>query len=718
MVLRMAASYPGQDRVVALVDMDCFFVQVEQRQNPHLRNKPCAVVQYKSWKGGGIIAVSYEARAYGVTRNMWADDAKKLCPNLLLAQVRESRGKANLTKYREASVEVMGVMSRFAVIERASIDEAYVDLTNAVRERLQKLEGQPISADLLPTTYIEGLPHGPTTAEGTVEKEEMRQTGLCQWLDTLQLGHPASPDLQLTVGAVIVEEMRAAIERQTGFQCSAGISHNKVLAKLACGLNKPNRQTLVSHGSVPQLFSQMPVSKIRNLGGKLGASVVEILGIEYMGELTQFTEAQLQSHFGEKNGSWLYAMCRGIEHDPVKPRQLPKTIGCSKNFPGKTALATRDQVQWWLLQLAQELEERLTKDRNDNDRVATHLVVSIRIQGDTRLSSLRRCCALTHYDAHKMSQDAFAVIRNCNTSGIQTQWSPPLTMLFLSASKFSASTPGSGTDITVFLSSDPSYLPKVPGASSEAKTQGSGPSTKKAPNCLESFFQRAAEKQKGKEASFSSLTATSQTPMTKSPSKPALPFQTSQAKGIEPFFKQKSLEAQKQKQFSNPLVSYSPQKPSSSPQGFPSHSPMDSPGRVPACGEVLNAGPAGAAPVGTTLALSSSHTLASLTTPRSALGVAQEAVPTPRLLDAEDQVPCEQCGSLVPVWEMPEHADYHFALELQKSFGQPQSPPPRMVPTLSPQGKRNLKSPMASSTKRPRAEGMQTLESFFKPLAH
>lgn len=43
----------GQDRVVALVDMDCFFVQVEQRQNPQLRNKPCAVVQYKSWKGGG-----------------------------------------------------------------------------------------------------------------------------------------------------------------------------------------------------------------------------------------------------------------------------------------------------------------------------------------------------------------------------------------------------------------------------------------------------------------------------------------------------------------------------------------------------------------------------------------------------------------------------------------------------------------------------------------
>lgn len=75
-----------------------------------------------------------------------------------------------LLRYREASVEVMGVMSRFAVIERASIDEAYVDLTSAVRERLQKQQGQPISADLLSTTYIEGLPQGSTTAEGTVQK--------------------------------------------------------------------------------------------------------------------------------------------------------------------------------------------------------------------------------------------------------------------------------------------------------------------------------------------------------------------------------------------------------------------------------------------------------------------------------------------------------------------------------------------------------------------
>ena len=53
------------NRVVALVDMDCFYVQVEERDNPSLRGTPCAVVQYKPYRGGGLIAINYEARARG-----------------------------------------------------------------------------------------------------------------------------------------------------------------------------------------------------------------------------------------------------------------------------------------------------------------------------------------------------------------------------------------------------------------------------------------------------------------------------------------------------------------------------------------------------------------------------------------------------------------------------------------------------------------------------
>lgn len=58
--------------------------------------------------------------------------------------------------------------------------------------------------------------------------EELRQRGLQEWLASLSFDNPDCPDLQLTMGAVIVEEMRVAVEAATGFRCSAGISHNKV----------------------------------------------------------------------------------------------------------------------------------------------------------------------------------------------------------------------------------------------------------------------------------------------------------------------------------------------------------------------------------------------------------------------------------------------------------------------------------------------------------
>ncbi|XP_067835457.1 DNA polymerase eta [Heptranchias perlo] len=300
----------GQERVVALVDMDCFYVQVEQRTNPELRGKPCAVVQYKTWQGGSIIAVSYEARAHGVTRGMKGVEARKKCPDLQLARIPEAHGKANLSKYREASAQVMGVMSRFGVIERASIDEAYLDLTAASQEHLRQVEdGWRVPAGLLKTTFVEGI-NQPHPAQGSGDmgdtaalKEEERRAGVQAWLDSLPPHcDQDGPELQLTAGALIVEQMRAAVAAETGYRCSAGISHNKALAKLCCGLNKPDRQTLLPLGSVPRLFDTLPIGKIRNLGGKLGETIAELLNIKYMGQLREFPESQLHAQFGEKTG--------------------------------------------------------------------------------------------------------------------------------------------------------------------------------------------------------------------------------------------------------------------------------------------------------------------------------------------------------------------------------------------------------------------------------
>ena len=65
---------------------------------------------------------------------MRGDDAKEKCPDVNLIYVQENRGKADLTVYREAGAEVIRVLSTFSdALERASIDEAYIDLTETIK---------------------------------------------------------------------------------------------------------------------------------------------------------------------------------------------------------------------------------------------------------------------------------------------------------------------------------------------------------------------------------------------------------------------------------------------------------------------------------------------------------------------------------------------------------------------------------------------------------
>ncbi|NWX25743.1 POLH polymerase, partial [Notiomystis cincta] len=473
------------------------------------------------------------------------------------------------------------------------------------------------------------------------------------------------------------------------------------LAKLACGLNKPNRQTLVSARFVPQLFSQLPVSSIRNLGGKLGTAITDILGVEYIGELTHFSETELQTHFGDKTGSWLYDLCRGIDEEPVKNRYLPQSIGCSKNFPGKSALATQKAVQHWLLQLALELESRLNKDRSQNHRVARQLMVVIRQQGDTRVS---RLCALSRYDAQKMCNDAFALIQSCNMAGAhQAAWSPPLISVQLSASKFSEPVTLS-TGIATFLTGD--TQPDGTATTSQSATSCGKARVKffrspskelrqKPANAIESFFQKAAERQPSQAAAAA----------TSSP--PAAPA-ASAGPGS----------AEHRERAATGLASLHCDL-ESAVKRSPGDAGPASPYERPPCEK-----------------LPSDATQTPSTPPRTLLklqpameGNEQNLPPSPELTllppaSPGDQQRCEKCGQLVLVWEFPEHMDYHFALELQSSFLEPSAPMApeaatnaTAVASRSPaKAKNKPKTPAGSSVKRPKEGVTRTLDFFFKRL--
>ncbi|GFY44293.1 DNA polymerase eta [Trichonephila inaurata madagascariensis] len=439
---------PRKERVIVLVDMDCFYVQVEQKLCSEYLDKPCAVVQYNTWKGGGIIAVNYEARARGVKRFGRGEDAQRQCPDIHLFSVPEVRGKADLTRYREAGASVIEVLCKFCdCVERASIDEAYLDLTEVINARMQN--DIRVSADQIPNTFVIGW-----------GDKENNKAAVESWLQTIYEEDHLYHDRMLAITAVLVEEIRIAIFKETGFKCSAGIAHNKMLSKLSCGLHKPNKQTVLPLSSIPLLYKTIPIKKVRNLGGKLGEQVTLKLNANTMEDLLNLPKTQFVNSFGDKTGTWLYNVSRGIENEPVTPRQLPKSIGCGKNFPGKSSLDTKEKVKHWVKQLATELEERLLKDQENNHRVARLLTVNIRNTSTPGYSTVSKSCPILVYSAEKIARDAFAALQKFNSSS-NSSWTPGILSLSMAAGKFEDRLDVSTNDIQSYFNTSMSPTKKT-----------------------------------------------------------------------------------------------------------------------------------------------------------------------------------------------------------------------------------------------------------------
>lgn len=72
--------------------------------------------------------------------------------------------------------------------------------------------------------------------------------------------------------------------------------------------------------------------------------LTEEMNLKTMGDLANISLKELTKEFGEKSGTWLHQISHGIDTELVVSRQMPKSIGCSKNFSGRTALGTYAKV--------------------------------------------------------------------------------------------------------------------------------------------------------------------------------------------------------------------------------------------------------------------------------------------------------------------------------------------------------------------------------------
>lgn len=109
-------------RMIALVDMNCFFAQIEQQDYPFWRNRPIGVTNGKL--GSTIITSSYEARSFGVKTGMRLKEARQLCPDIIQAPSRPHR-------YAAVSSSIMAALCDISpTVEVYSVDEAFLDLTD------------------------------------------------------------------------------------------------------------------------------------------------------------------------------------------------------------------------------------------------------------------------------------------------------------------------------------------------------------------------------------------------------------------------------------------------------------------------------------------------------------------------------------------------------------------------------------------------------------
>ena len=125
---------PGFTRTIFHVDMDAFFVSVEELFDPSLKGKPVVVGGQRDERGV-VSAASYAARKFGVHSAMPLRTAAKLCPQAVFVDGHPER-------YREYSGRVHEVLGRFSPqVEMASVDEAYLDMTGT-----ERLHGPPLRA--------------------------------------------------------------------------------------------------------------------------------------------------------------------------------------------------------------------------------------------------------------------------------------------------------------------------------------------------------------------------------------------------------------------------------------------------------------------------------------------------------------------------------------------------------------------------------------------
>jgi DNA polymerase-4 len=157
--------------------------------------------------------------------------------------------------------------------------------------------------------------------------------------------------------SLVAKEIRERIKDKTQLTASAGVAHNKFLAKIASDINKPDGITLIPPEKAEAFIEELEIGEFYGIG-KSTESKMKNLGIHTGADLKEWSEFDLVENFG-KVGRHYYRIVRGIDHREVKPERIRKSIGKERTFSVDIAEPYRMQEE--LDALAQKVADRMQK---------------------------------------------------------------------------------------------------------------------------------------------------------------------------------------------------------------------------------------------------------------------------------------------------------------------------------------------------------------------
>ncbi|MCM8819765.1 MAG: DNA polymerase IV [Candidatus Omnitrophica bacterium] len=256
-----------RNRYIVCVDMDAFFASIEQRDNPSYRGKPLVVGADPKVGRGVVSTCSYEARKYGIKSAMPISKAYQMCPFAIFV-------KPDMEKYAKVSKQIYEILYTFTpIIERVSIDEAFLDITDSYH-----LFGSPLRT--------------------------------CQ----------------------IIKEK---IKSQTHLTASLGLAPTKIAAKIASELSKPDGLLEIKSENLLDFLWPLEVEKIWGIGKKT-KEILNNIGIKTIGDLAKYDLNKLTLLLG-KVAIDFYNLAWGRDESIVKTTEVQKSVSSEVTFKKDTS---------------------------------------------------------------------------------------------------------------------------------------------------------------------------------------------------------------------------------------------------------------------------------------------------------------------------------------------------------------------------------------------